>query len=261
MPRPFGRVPRHHRVDRWEPVGPAAPAWHPPGPDGVDGAPDARRVAQPDLVAQRVGQRLARVTAHDPVPAQVERGVQVDERHRAAVLQRGQHRVPEGPSPHPRGVGSDGWERRSIVRGRAAAVAVRHARVQALAEGVELAQQLDPVGGEGPGVLVETIEVTQQRIALDLQLHASAPGHPAGEAHHRHVEVMVAAAPRADGHGRSPHGGIEGEGERHSRDARHGGTGPRQRRRATPGHSGPPTPHFLVSVGWHRIDIESDSAP
>jgi hypothetical protein len=77
---------------------------------------------------------------------------------------------------------------------------VRHARVQPFAEHAQLGQQIDPLGGEGPGLLVESIEVVQQRIALDLQLEATGPGQLAGEAHHRHVEVVVAAAPGSDGH-------------------------------------------------------------
>jgi hypothetical protein len=163
-------------------------------------------VAQTDLVAQRVGQRLARVAAHDSVPAQVQRGVQLDELHRPPSRQLGEHHVSEGPSSHPRRIGVDRWERGSIVSGRAAAVAVRHPWVQAVAKAGELGQQVDPPGGEGGGVLVEAIEVAEHCNALGLQLEATAPGHPTGDAHHRHVEVVVAAAPRANGHGRAPGG-------------------------------------------------------
>jgi len=215
--RPLRGVPRHDRINDPWPLGLAAPGRNPVGADRVDAPPDTLGVTQPDFVAQGIGERLAGVVADDSVPREVQCGVQIDELHRTTARQHAEHDPSERPPPQPGCVGMDRRERGTVVHRGPATVAVGDTRVQLLPEGGELGEQSNAVGRQGLGLVVELIEVAEQLVPLDLEVQPTAPRQLAGEPHHRHVEVVVTAAPCADNHRWPPRSGIGRQGEHRSR--------------------------------------------
>jgi hypothetical protein len=129
--------------------------------DRVDAPPDTLGVAQPDFVAQGVGERLAGVVADDSVPGEVQGGVEIDELHRTLARQQAEHDPSERPPPQPHCVGLDRRERGTVVHRWPATVAVGDPRVQPFPEGGQLGQQNHPVGRQGLGLVVELIELAE----------------------------------------------------------------------------------------------------
>ena len=111
-----------------------------------------------------------------------------------------QRRPPERPSPEPFGGRQHGWERRPVVDGGTPSVAGREARVEPVAQGTKLAEQLTTPGGQCLRLVVDAVEIAEELLPPHVQLHPVGPGDPGGEPHEAEVQMVRTVAPRADGH-------------------------------------------------------------
>ncbi len=153
-----------------------------------------------DLVAEGVGERLDRVVRREAVPREVECGVQLGELEGPGSGEHAECRPTERASVQPLRPGGYRRQRRPVVHRGAAPVAAGEPGVERLAEVSERGDRLATGGGDGLGVIVELVEPSQETVALDLEFQPAGAGKPAGDPHLAHLEVVAAAAPRADGH-------------------------------------------------------------
>jgi hypothetical protein len=125
-----------------------------------------------ELVGHGIGERLDRVRAGDGVPVEVEEGVELVEAQAAVAVEEGQAGGAEGAAAQRDGVALLGRGRRLVVFGWSAATAPLGAGPEAVAEGTELVEDLEPAGRQGFELGVDSTQLVQEAVALDLELEA-----------------------------------------------------------------------------------------
>lgn len=183
--RKVGRLER--RRGRKSDAVPGAAVSTPPeplsGPEFVGAAFGTHDAVLRELVGHGVGKGLHGVGAGDRVAVEVQQRMELVEAQATMVPEQGQARGAERPAAQRNGVDLERREGWLVVAGWAPAVTPLGPGPEAVAECAELVEYLEAAGCQGFEALIDTAELVEQLVALDLEVESDGAVQTCGVAH------------------------------------------------------------------------------